>query len=657
MALARMKRIQIIGRRMHQEAVLQRLHELAFVEVETGLTPAEGWSPHQRKEKEVALEKEAAEISVALSMMERFHRQKPTFIQQFSGIKTMMTPSEYRNHLAQEEEAGEFLLHCRELESAWNKNETARQRIASRRADLIAWGNLDLPLSALGRGKRVVSLLVKLPVRSRVAFMQALEKIEGPMAYIEEISVVGAETHLFLLSRLEQESEILGVVADHQGALIELGEEDATVGEILTTLNQKERELQEELKDLERKIATATKKRPMLQAIYDEKMNQLERIRLGGELPSSEQTFLLDGWLMARDLSRLKRILHDISPTIYLAAEDPKSEERVPVEFENHPLIRPFEVVVQVYGYPKYGEIDPTPVMAPFFFIFFGLTLADIGYGLVLAGLCWYLLRTVKMAGMAKKLFSMLLLGGVASMVFGVLMSGFFADLITFPALWFSPTLDPIKLLIVSIIIGMVQLYAGILIKAYSRIKNGKFWEALREEGLWLFFLTSLGLLLVQGPLGLSKYAGVFTTIALVATIAVILSKMAGGGTFLQRLSRLPGGIFSLYDAVSFFSDLLSYSRLLALGLSSAIIGQVVNYFVRMTNPGLTNPLGLIAGFLIFAGGHLMNLLLGVLGSYVHSSRLQYIEFFNKFYDAGGRPFQPLALKYQYIELDEKGDA
>jgi V/A-type H+-transporting ATPase subunit I len=124
-----------------------------------------------------------------------------------------------------------------------------------------------------------------------------------------------------------------------------------------------------------------------------------------------------------------------------------------------------------------------------------------------------------------------------------------------------------------------------------------------------------------------------------------------------EKVKRLPGSLFSLYDAVNFFSDLLSYSRLLALGLSSAIIGQVVNYFVRLFKPGITNPIGLLAGLAVFLFGHLLNLLLGALSSYVHSSRLQYIEYFGKFYEAGGRPFRPFSKKYDYIELDEEGEA
>lgn len=657
MALARMKRIRVLGKLRSREAVLQRLQELGFVEVEAGARPLEGWDFRQWKDKEARLEREIADISGALAMMERFHRRKPSFIQQFSGIKTMMTSTEYQNYLAREEEAESVVKICRQLESAWSQIENQLNTVAGREAELGPWANLDIPLSALGAEGSTQSLLVRVSLKNKNLLYKTLEEIEGPAVYVEEIVKDGTNIGLFLLFHRSLEAEVLRVIGENQAAIVDLGEENKTPGELLGDLAREKKRLLEERERLRREIAIIVKKRPLLQALHDEKSNQLDRVRLAGELPCSEKTFLLDGWVMAKDLSRLTRALHDIDPAIYLESRDPGPDEDVPVDFANHPLIRPFEVVVQVYGYPKYGDIDPTPALAPFFFVFFGITMADVGYGLFLSVLCWHLLRTVKMAGMGKKLFQMLFLGGLSSLVFGLLMSGFFGDLIKIPPLWFNPTLDPNRLLVVSLVLGLIQLYVGIFIKAYIRIKDGRPGEALREEGLWLFFITSIILVLAGGHLGLGAYQSVFSNLVFIAALLVIFGKTLGEGSLRERILRLPGGVFSLYNAISFFSDLLSYSRLLALGLSSAIIGQVVNFFVRMFNPGINNPVGLLAGLLIFAGGHLLNLLLATLGAYVHASRLQYIEFFNKFYEAGGRPFKPLREKYSYVELDKKGEA
>jgi len=657
MALAKMKRLYVLGKLLHREAVLQRLQELGFFEVESGAHPAEGWSFKQRKEKEAELERELSDLNSALAMMERFHRRKPTFIQQFSGIKTGMTNDEYQNYLAREEEAASVIDSCRRLETEWTKLENTLSALTERIHELAPWLKLDIPLSALGPQGSTTSLLVKVSPKKLGALEEAFAEIETPGVYRETVNTQKDAVYLFLLFRKELEEEVTQILGDQGGQPVDLGKEEQTPEEVFKSAQTEKSRLLAERDDLAKCIAVLVKERPLLQALHDARLNQLEQTRLVGELPCSDRTFFLDGWVMAKDLPRLTKALEDIDPVIYLETRDPLPDENVPVDFANHPLIRPFEVVVQVYGYPRYGQLDPTPALAPFFFVFFGITTADVGYGLFLSALCWYLLRTVKMAGMGKKLFEMLFLGGLSSTVFGILMGGYFSDLIPIPAIWFNPSLDPNRLLMVSLVLGAIQLYLGILIKAYMRIREKQWGEAFRNEGLWLIFITSLFLVLGGSAAGLGQYQGFFTNFAIGAAVAVIIGKSLGGGSLFENLKRLPGGIYTLYDAVSFFSDLLSYSRLLALGLSSAIIGQVVNFFVRMFNPGITNPIGLLAGLAIFAFGHLLNLLLAVLSAYVHSSRLQYIEFFNKFYEAGGRPFRPFTKKYNYVELDEKGEA
>ncbi|NLY89817.1 MAG: hypothetical protein GX085_09420 [Firmicutes bacterium] len=662
MAVARTKKIRVAGRLHHRAAVLRRLQELGFVEIETGrvIPPAETaekWHPTGDTQEQAALESELAEITAALAVMDRFHPVRPTFIQQFSGIKTMMTPAEYRNYLAQEEEAGTVIGLCRRLGEAWTETESRLGRLAGRVQELTPWASMEIPLSAIKKRGPLILRLIKIPRRYKENLRKNIDELEKPGAYCEEISTLGSFSFLFLIHREEQDEKLREVLTACEAQIVETGGEDRTPAEVLAELRREEEELREKQANLEQEIEVLVKQRPMLQAIYDHKANRLRRLQLAGELLSSERTFYLEGWVTAKNLPRLRSVLRDISPTIYLEAVDPEPGEEVPVELENHPLIRPFEVVVEVYGGPKYGEFDPTPAMAPFFIVFFGLALADLGYGLTLAVLCWYLLRKVKMAGMAKKLFTLLFMSGLSSAFFGFLTAGVFGDLISFTPLWFNPTEEPTRLLLVALILGGIQLYLGVILKAVARIKAGQYWEAIFEEGLWLFFLTSLILLMVYKPLGLEAYAELFPKLAVVSALLIMLSKARGEGPFFKRLLRIPAGVFTLYNAVNFFSDLLSYSRLMALGLSGAIIGQVINFFVRMFNPSFRNPVGLLAGLAIFCGGHLLNLLLSVLSSYVHNCRLQYIEFFNKFYEAGGRPFRPLAEQYRYIELDEKGES
>ena len=298
-------------------------------------------------------------------------------------------------------------------------------------------------------------------------------------------------------------------------------------------------------------------------------------------------------------------------------------------------------MVTRLYGSPSKKDLVPTPLMAPFFFACFLICLSYVCYGELLSSISFVLNRKIKLAGMGRQLVNLLFWGGLSSIIFGILMGGWFGDLIPIKPLWFNPLDDPMRMLIFSFIVGTPD-YFGMAIQAYRNIKDGKPWDALFDQGGWYLFLTGLILLIVPGGGTIGKWS------AIAGALVLILTQ---GRSQKSIIRKLLSGLLSLYDVTGFLSDVLSYSRLLALGLATGVIASAIN-----TMGGLlaNSVVGIIIMVVILAGGHIFNLVISTLSSYVHTSRLQYIEFFSKFFEGGGKAFQPFQIKTKFVDVEER---
>ena len=386
-------------------------------------------------------------------------------------------------------------------------------------------------------------------------------------------------------------------------------------------------------------------------------LSDFEKTKLAayGAMAQSGQTHytaLLTGYLPARRQKAVEKAL-DAFDCDYAIEEVPDGEE-APVELRNNGFAKNFEWVMGMYSYPAYGTYDPTFIMSIFYFIIFGLMFADAGYGLLLVLAGFGAIRLLHPKPGMRAFLAMFGYCGISSMIWGVLMGSYFGD---FPlaymqhmtamtevpktlALWFDPIQNPMNFLILSLGVGAVHLIAGMAVKFSVIWKSGKPLDAIFDIGSWGVLFAGLGLLAVKPEIG--KW------VALAGVAMLVLTQGRAEKNIIMKLGK---GIFSLYDLISYGSDLLSYSRILALGLASAVIGQVVNILATLVGPSVG---GFIAMVVIFIVGHLLNLVINVLGTFVHTSRLQYIEFFGKFFVDGGKPFRPLAPADEYTYREEK---
>ena len=393
---------------------------------------------------------------------------------------------------------------------------------------------------------------------------------------------------------------------------------------------------------------------------------RVDKYKVLGELEQSKHTFVITGSIPENEVEEVKSTLEN-KYTAYVDLEDYVNEE-APVYLKNNKFNGAVEGVVTAFGYPNRFEIDPTTITSIFYYILFGMMLSDAAYGLIMFLATFIVLKKYpNMSESMAKSLRMFMYCGISTLIWGILFGGYFGDAIpvisnTFfgtkyniQSLWFEPIGDPMKLLIYCMIIGIIHLFTGLGIKGYMNLKNKDVYGFFADAVFWYLFLIGLILMLIPTSIFGSlagttiQFPGWLNTTAIVLTIAGMLGILVTGGRGRKNpFKRVLLGFYSLYDVTSWLSDLLSYSRLLALGLATGVIASVINTMAAM---GGKSVFGVILFVVVFIIGHTFNMAINLLGAYVHTNRLQFVEFFGKFYEGGGREFKPFKEDTKYVKV------
>jgi V/A-type H+-transporting ATPase subunit I len=393
-----------------------------------------------------------------------------------------------------------------------------------------------------------------------------------------------------------------------------------------------------------------------------------EKYQVLEQLALSEHAFLLEGYVLEDEAQAIKEELErDFVSSIQIG---PPGED-APVALKNNSFSGALEGVLESYSLPAPGEFDPTFAMSVFYYLMFGLMFSDAGYGFLMAAVCGFLLAKYKRMGENwRKSLTMFFWCGVSTVFWGVVFSSYFGDVVnvaskTFlgaevaiPPLWFIPTEDPMRLLIFCLALGIAHLTFGYLLKGYKRVKEGAYLDAVWDSALPIIVLYPLLAVLVGTDMffGMAGFKASLSPSANMLCLGVSGAAMAGVALTAGRESkswvkRLLKGIYGLYNILAgWLSDILSYSRLLALGLATGVIASIMNQLGAM---GGKSPFGIILFVIVFVAGQAINFGINVLGAYVHSNRLAYVEFFGKFYDGGGRKFKPFGAHTKYLRIEE----
>jgi len=506
---------------------------------------------------------------------------------------------------------------------------------------LAPWAGFSLPLGQIENTVRLRMQLCTVPADELPSLQKSLGET-SPDHYLEVVSADRELAYLFLIFLSEEAKQVQESLKEAGAAEVSFPGISETASQAISALKEKLAYIQQERAEQVKKVEELLVYRPHLMAFFDFLEGERAKKEVVSNFARTEASFLLEGWIPAALVSNLERALAEKLETAILVARDPEPEEKVPVLLQNSGAADAFEVVTRLYSTPSQREIDPTPLMAPFFFIFFGICLSDAGYGVILSLLSLLISRKLKLGGMGKQLIKLLFLGGISSFVFGVLMGSWFGDLLKLRALWFNPLDDPMRMLIVCFILGFIQIFFGMGVRAYQNIKAGRTLDALFDQGFWYIFL--IGLVSLASP----QFGAAGKWLAIGGALGLVLTQ---GRSQKGVFKKFFGGLLSLYNVTGYLSDVLSYSRLLALGLATGVIAAAINTMGGLLARGIV---GVIVMVIVLIGGHFFNLIISALGSYVHTSRLQYIEFFGKFFEGGGRAFRPFCKTTKFVEIEER---
>ena len=514
-----------------------------------------------------------------------------------------------------------------------NKEEIAN--LETYRKELSKWLNIKESLGNLKAFRTAKFFLGTVAKKNFEPLKDKLRNFEH--TYIEEISDESSQINIMLLTSNTEEKELKNELKTYSFTETNFNFDTSFTEEYEKTKSREE-ELKKANEKLKEKVEKLLKLIPKLLIQKEYLDNALMRETVVSNFKATDTVNIIEGYIPLDMEEEFKKIVNKNSnKSNYLEiTEVDKDDEEVPILLKNSGITGLFASITQMYALPRYNEIDPTAILSIFYWIFFGMMVADFAYGLILFILSGLALMIGKFDENKKKFLKFFFALSFSTMIWGLLYGSAFGDLIKLPTQVLDSSKDFMSIFILSIIFGAIHLVIALGIKAYILIKNGHFMDVIYDVFLWYLTLTSLIILLLAGRFGLSEFTkNIFIACAVIGMLGIVVFGARDAKTLVGRIG---GGLYSLYGITSYIGDFVSYLRLMALGLAGGFIASAINIIVKMlVSKGI---LGIILGVVVFTLGQSFNIFLSFLSSYVHTSRLTYVEFFSKFYEGGGKAFK-----------------
>lgn len=667
MAIVKMKRLRLMGMRSDRESLLHLLQKLGCVEVDEPAIDLSdpNWSALAKPDgRDLSNAKERSTLlNNALNILKKYAPAKEGLFR----IRPRLTEKEFFNP--------DFYQHGLDTARAIVEGErtlaslTAEQgKLQTQKAALAPWLPLDVPLE-LGSDGTVSVIFGTIPAKADYAAMEAAVAQASDLTSLTYASADRDLQYFLLICHKDVEEACCEAMrefgfsrANVRGWTGTAADNDRLLDNQLAVVAQKMNETKEH-------IASFAPHREALRRCVDRAEQDIAREEAKSRLVDSECAFFLEGWVPVPDEEALVHALSDYTCCWETWAPEREEYPSVPVKLKSNLLTEPLTTITTMYSLPAYDGVDPNGLMMPFYVFFFGFMFADLGYGLILAAATLFIQWKIRPKGGFGQLVRLMIMCGISSAVIGLLTGGFFSDFIVRftdmlglpqPVIPFlsvpegsgvpGPVLDvmgnPMSVLVFSLVVGLVQIVVGMAVKFWMLCRDGQVLDAILDVGTWWVIFVGIALF----ALGVGNVAGY--PVVLILGCLMLLGQARNAKGIGGKLGAVIGGVYN--GVTGYFGDILSYSRLMVMMLAGSVIGQVFNILAAMPGGGLPPAVGIPIFFVIFLVGHSFNIGLNIIGTYVHTSRLQYLEFFKQFYKEGGRPWRPLELNTKYVDIEEE---
>jgi len=688
MAILPMKHIEVIALQKDAKKIVELLQRLGTVDVteryDDDVTDDLALFPS--KTSLTQLEKSSQNVDHAISLVEGYSTEKKPFLSGFAGRKEM-TSEEFDSRAEKIDETMKIVYDIEALDRKIASEKTVYTHTLHQLDAILPWEKLDIPMQYTGSSK-TTCIVGNLPdTYTESSFHDAFtaqyaamkqseavlngrefesEKLEFPEFYTEIVSSAMDQTCACFIVHKKDYQDVMNTL--RRMSFTAPADPTKHPPEVrIGRLKKRMEEANETIESSREKLRSYAGNLDDLYFLSDYLIMRKEKYEMLGSLLFSKKTFILDGFVAAEDSDKVVKALES-NFDLFVETRDPKEDEEVPAKFKNNAFVAPVEDIVESYSAPSKMDIDPNPVMSFFYYFFFGMMLSDAGYGILLCLGTLFVLKKRKPEGNNKKNMMKFFYCGLATTFWGFMYGSFFGDLVgavsrgffdgsrELPPIWFDPSKDPMKLLILSFLLGFLHICIGLGANFYKMWKNGDKVGAICDVGFWHVTFIGIAILIfpmvapMMAPITIPDsvpLADIGKYVALAGVAGLILT---GGRKAKGIIGKIIGGVGTIYGVTGYFSDLLSYSRLMALGLVTGIIGSVANMIGTLFGSGIVKLLIFIFVFLFF---HAINLGISALGAYVHVNRLQYVEFFAKFYEGGGTMFHPFTGNTKHFKIKE----
>ncbi len=594
----------------------------------------------------------SARLDFAVEFLEQYAEEK-------SGLAAMLEGSQERVTDTQiKEVAGSFYATdivdaVQDLQKMLNDAQKKHKELIKEREALIPWQR-----SPFITGKKYDTKHTQTVFVVKNAAQIQKKKTGAHHALAEALDKSGVLYHIVSLDRAravvtwekDEEQKAQEVLKECGYDNVSLEQRRGTPAEEIERIDRSIIKTEKKISELELRAKELAQNLPNLKIVSDHTLWQKDRHKLFVNAHRTENVLVYEGWCPTHTFDQLTKDIDAVTTFFALEKIAPQNGEQPPVEVENSAMTRPFESVTRLYGLPGHRDLDPTPYLAGFFFIFFGFCLTDVGYGSVLMAMTGFALWRYDIPQSTATMLKLLFLGGLSSVFAGMLFGGYFGvDMAQMPHILqqiqlFDPIKDPLPVFYLSLALGLIQVLFGLCVAIISKAKNGKFIDGVLDHAPWIIFFITLGIFVadmmevITFPLARAIFLG-----------SVGLLVLTQGREAKNPFVKLAKGVMSLYDVVAYFSDILSYSRLLALGLATSALAFAVNMIAAMVAGEDPTVFSMVMAGIILVIGHVFNLVVNTLGAFIHSARLQFVEFFGKFISGTGRVFAPFRRTERYV--------